>query len=704
MSLLNDLFTVDNLVDAMTEAGYAISVADATQENMPLIFVNRAFSEITGYSIEEVKGQNCRFLQGEATEGYSVDEIRQAIKAKKSCQVTLTNYRKTGQLYKAQLSLFPVFNQKGELKLYLGFQKDITRLEKLAHSLKSKNNELETIISSMSEGLIVQNSRGEILNANPASQEILGLSLSQMLGKTSVDPSWKTIHRDGSNYPGEEHPANIVLKTGEPVYREEMGVYKPDNSISWIRINSSPLKHDAQDSAAVVTTFTDVTDLRNTENSLHETNHVLLEKIETLHTLSKSFDQAQEVASIGHWILESASEKLIWSDEVYRIFGETPQSFKATFETFMSFVHPDDRQALTEEYTQSIIEKREYDFKHRIRRKNGEIRFVIERGFHDFDEKGNVKRSVGTVNDITEQHEKDFKIDSYIGLINSQLIMSRTDLTGKIIEASDFFCEISGYSREELIGQNQNIIRHPDMSSETFRDLWKTIQSGKTWDGEIKNLRKDGSHYWVETRISPEYDHLGNHIGYLSIRIDITAQKSLEELAIRDEMTGLYNRRFYNQNIHQEIRRAKRQGLWLCFMMLDVDNFKKYNDTYGHQEGDEVLKTLATVLKKVFKRAGDYCFRLGGEEFAVLFEVEQQKDGEIMAEKVCSAIYDQAIEHSGNAPWMRLTVSIGVMLMDPLNSYVEEEIYKYADEALYRAKEAGRNRVMMVEEHSAELF
>ncbi|WP_130537622.1 PAS domain S-box protein [Thiomicrorhabdus indica] len=704
MPLLNDLLTAENLIDAMTEAGYAISIADATQVDMPLIYVNQVFCEITGYALDEVRGKNCRFLHGMDTESSAVEKMRNAIQNKQSCQVTLTNYTKNSQAYKVQLSLTPVFDEKDRLRLYVGFHQDVTQLEQLEYSLKSKKKELEIISSSINDGLLVKNSKGEVLEANPASQEILGLSLSELVDKPLLDPSWKTIHRDGSDYPSEEHPSTKVLKTGQPVYKQEMGVYKPDNSISWIQINSLPLKNEGLQSAAVISTFTDVTSLRNTENKLQKTNRLLQEKSDKLNTLSRSFEQAQKIASVGHWILEWPSKKLIWSDEVFRILGELPQSFQITYKTFLSFVPLDERQALMDEFSQSIQERREYTFKHRILRKNGETRFMLERGFHDFDEKGQIKRSVGTINDVTEQHKKDFQIASYVELINRQLIMSRTDLTGKIVEVSDFFCEISGYRREELIGQCHNIVRHPEMTTEVFSDLWTIIKRTETWEGELKNLRKDGSYYWIETRISPEYDHLGNHIGYVSISIDITAQKSLEEIAIRDEMTGLYNRRFYNQNIHQEIRRAKRQGLWLCFMMLDADNFKKYNDTYGHQAGDEVLKTLAMVLKKVFRRAGDYCFRLGGEEFAVLFEVEHQKDGEIMAEEVCKAIYDQAIEHSGNAPWMRLTVSIGVMLMDPLNNYVEEEIYKYADEALYRAKDAGRNRVMMVEEHLPELF
>ncbi|WP_028486871.1 sensor domain-containing diguanylate cyclase [Thiomicrorhabdus chilensis] len=703
---IGSLFSTDTLIQGLTNAGYAVSIADAQQPDLPLIFVNQVFSNLTGYTPEEVIGKNCRFLQDETTSQTALKTIREAIQSHSTCQVQLTNTTKSGRRYLSQLTLFPVFDDNHKLTYYLGFQRDLSAQDNLSRSLETLHENLQAIFSSMSEGVVIQNHAGEIIEANAAAQSILGLDLEQLMGKTSIDPSWRTVHEDGSPYPGEFHPSMRVLKTGKPILKEIMGVYKPDGSIRWIQINSQPIIHhsDSDNSNAVVTTFSDITHLREIESSLRHVNFELLQKIESLNVLSKSFEQAQQIASLGHWILESASNRLVWSDEVYRIFGVEPQSFEATFEGFMKYVHPEDRDALNHEYLESIEQKRTYNLTHRIIREDGRVGFVQERGFHDFDAKGEIVRSVGTVTDITEQHRKDFEIDNFVNLVNNQVIMSRTDLTGKIIEVSDFFCQVSGYSREELIGQNQNIVRHPDSPKRLFKELWNTIQSGKTWQGEIKNLRKDGSFYWVESRVSPDYDHLGNHTGYISLRLDITAQKALEEVAIKDEMTGLYNRRHYNHMLHKEIQRAKRQGLWLCFIMIDADNFKKYNDTYGHQAGDEVLKQIAHTMQRTFKRAGDLSFRLGGEEFAVLFEVEHKEDGLNMSEKIRQAMFDLNIEHSGNLPWLRVTLSIGALLMNPKQTYVEEEIYKYADEALYKAKANGRNRVELVNEHDVELF
>ncbi len=121
-------------------------------------------------------------------------------------------------------------------------------------------------------------------------------------------------------------------------------------------------------------------------------------------------------------------------------------------------------------------------------------------------------------------------LEEYQSTIDKHVIFSRTDIKGRITYASKAFCDISGYTKEELLSVQHNIVRHPDMPKELYADLWKTILSGEIWQGEIKNLRKDGSFYWVDVTISPEFDEKGSIIGYNAIRHDISAKKELEKL------------------------------------------------------------------------------------------------------------------------------------------------------------------------------
>ncbi len=127
------------------------------------------------------------------------------------------------------------------------------------------------------------------------------------------------------------------------------------------------------------------------------------------------------------------------------------------------------------------------------------------------------------VKEQTEYIQKD------VNLISKYIVYSKTDLTGRIKEVSEAFCEVSGYKKEELIGQPHSIVRHPKVSKSVYENMWKLLESNKSWNGELKNLRKDGKVFWVALNIEPEYDKDGKKVGYFSIKQDITAKKILEE-------------------------------------------------------------------------------------------------------------------------------------------------------------------------------
>jgi len=121
------------------------------------------------------------------------------------------------------------------------------------------------------------------------------------------------------------------------------------------------------------------------------------------------------------------------------------------------------------------------------------------------------------------------ELSQFLSVVDEHMITSMTDVNGVIQDVSEAFCKISGYSRDELIGQPQSIVRHPDSSPDTFKELWKTIKAGEQWQGELKNRSKDGSAYWVITTIFPRFDTQNNTIGYISLRQDITASKQLRQ-------------------------------------------------------------------------------------------------------------------------------------------------------------------------------
>lgn len=306
------------------------------------------------------------------------------------------------------------------------------------------------------------------------------------------------------------------------------------------------------------------------------------------------------------------------------------------------------------------------------------------------------KKEIEELNENLEDRirVKSKKLQEYIDTVDQYVITSRTDKNGTIIYVSKAFCTISGYSQEELIGKNHRIIRHKDMPLDLFKDLWRTITAGKIWTGEIKNRKSDGSYYWVDTTISPDFES-GTIVGYTAVRYDITDKKRIEELAITDSMTGLYNRRFYTKTVQEEMNRVKRHRTSMALMMLDVDNFKLYNDTYGHQAGDAVLNQVAEVLKSYTSRSGEYAFRLGGEEFGIVFSDMTSEEYLDLGNRIRKAIEALAIIHKRNSVSEYVTVSIGIAVFYPDLQMSCEELYKVADEQLYTAKDQGRNQVMI---------
>jgi len=303
------------------------------------------------------------------------------------------------------------------------------------------------------------------------------------------------------------------------------------------------------------------------------------------------------------------------------------------------------------------------------------------------------KQLSSSLNDVlTARNETELKLKNYLDLVNNHVIISTTDKEGKITHASNAFCNISGYSRNELIGSYHSIIKHEDMPKEIYSKLWKTINSGKIWKGELKNKRKDGSSYWVDMVIEPIIKEQ-EIVGFTAIRHDITNKKTVEYLSITDELTKLYNRRHFNKKIEEEIELAKNENLNISFIILDIDFFKKYNDTYGHILGDETLKEIAKVLIEFSNDIDQFAFRLGGEEFGFIVTNKEKAEVFALAEKIRQTIEQLHIEHIKSEISEHITVSIGLTTKKAVELKDSNELYRLADEALYASKRNGKNQV-----------
>lgn len=293
--------------------------------------------------------------------------------------------------------------------------------------------------------------------------------------------------------------------------------------------------------------------------------------------------------------------------------------------------------------------------------------------------------------------ESSEKVRSIVNTVTEGILVINTDY---IIEEFNPAAErIFGYRANEVVGKNINMLMPEPFHSEHDGYVGNYIKTGQVrkigTDREVKGLRKDGTIFPM--RLGVNTMHVGNKVLFTGILNDITDQKQLEEqlrnMAMKDGLTGINNRRFFDDTLTKEYRRMQREQGELSLILIDIDFFKLYNDTYGHQEGDTCLKDVATVIAQSVHRPGDLAARYGGEEFVVLLPMTDINAATELAERIRLSVESLTIPHSASNVSPHVTISLGVANIDPCLTGNPECLLNLADHQLYEAKAAGRNRV-----------
>ncbi len=278
------------------------------------------------------------------------------------------------------------------------------------------------------------------------------------------------------------------------------------------------------------------------------------------------------------------------------------------------------------------------------------------------------------------------KISQNAEIIDKYVMISTTDKNGIIKTVSSYFTDITGYAANDIVGKKHNLLKHPDTPIEIHKDMWDTIKTGKVWEGELKDLNKEGNDLWIHEFISPELNTEGQIKGFTSIAQDITDKKNIEKLSITDNLTGLYNRHKLEDVLSCEMARFERYNSNFSIILFDIDFFKKVNDNYGHLVGDDVLIHLANILKKN-ARLTDIVSRWGGEEFLIVAGETQLESACLFAEKLREIIANYPFPTVGE-----ITISCGIAQY--ASKETASDFIIRADNALYKAKRSGRNRVI----------
>lgn len=275
--------------------------------------------------------------------------------------------------------------------------------------------------------------------------------------------------------------------------------------------------------------------------------------------------------------------------------------------------------------------------------------------------------------------------------LDEHAIVSIADVQGNIIYVNHKFSEISQYSREELIGGNHRILKSDLHPYAFYKAMWRTISQGNVWHGEMQNIAKDGSKYWVASTIVPMLNEYRKPKQYISINTDITESKEqqaiLETMAHYDILTQLPNRILLSDRFNLAIAHSKRSETSMAICFLDLDDFKPINDTYGHEVGDALLIEVAGRIKKTI-RSEDTVSRHGGDEFIMLLgNVVNFSGCEMLLERIIKAL---AKPYTIGEQKINISASLGYTLY-PFDDADFDTLVRHADHAMYQAKLAGRN-------------
>jgi diguanylate cyclase (GGDEF)-like protein/PAS domain S-box-containing protein len=277
------------------------------------------------------------------------------------------------------------------------------------------------------------------------------------------------------------------------------------------------------------------------------------------------------------------------------------------------------------------------------------------------------------------------KLKEFKSIIDKYVITATTKSDSTIIEVSDAFEKTTGYSKEELLGKEISIIKHPQRDKQIIKELWDTILEQKTWTGIIKNKKKNGEEFWLEQTIIPKINEENKNIeNFLSISVDITAKKELEKMAQIDKLTNIYNRRMLDDFLRIEVDIADRHKENLSLIIIDIDYFKTVNDTFGHLMGDYILTQISKIILENIRNS-DIFGRYGGEEFLIICRKTNKENAFTLAEKLRILIKDFKFNEIGHK-----TISLGIS--DFQKGDTVETLLKKADSALYEAKNSGRDK------------
>ncbi|MDH5716538.1 MAG: EAL domain-containing protein [Spirochaetia bacterium] len=593
---------------------------------------------------------------------------------------------------------------KGEIpeKILIKTNDEIESLSESFNEMIDKLNKttvsrdyLDDILTSMTDILIiisVENSKKDayepkaiIEKINQSAIKSLGYKEKEIIGK----PIDKICASDLDKQLFKGKSLIEILKKGK-LKTEERILLRKNKEKMPVLFSATVMNRPDKINETIVCVAQDLTTYKKTQTALEKSEHILA--------------RAQRIAKLGSWEWNIVKNELSWSDEVYRIFGTEPQSFGATYDAFINFVHPDDRELVSQAVNESLNTKNPYKIEHRIIRPDGTLAIVREIGEPYYDKENKPVNMIGTVHDITDLKDTENRLTMATQVFENSIegIMV-TDEEGIILFINKAFSRITGYSADEALGQKPKILKSDNHEINFFKEMWQALQKNGSWEGEVWNRRKNGEAYPQWLTISAFQDPFGKTNRYVGIFHDLSDIKEKEAKITyhsnHDPLTGLPNKTLLLDRLQFAISQAEKQNKIMAVAILGLDRFKNINESLSHATGDNLLKIVSEKLNKAINKS-DTISRIGGDEFVFIL-TDRKNINEIMnsIHKIAESLKKPVMLANKE---IYITASIGVSIF-PNDANNANKLLTFANTAISKAKKSGRNKIVMYTEAMNQL-
>ena len=424
------------------------------------------------------------------------------------------------------------------------------------------------------------------------------------------------------------------------------------------------------------------------------------ELVEELRRSEARLREAQQLARLGSWEWDIRANVVTWSDELFRIYGLAPQSMSPTYEDFLQRVHPDDRADVDARNHKAFADHQPFEDVKRIVRPDGSVFLMRTQGEVICDDDGNPLRMVGVCEDVTAQ-VRAREAESLLALIveSSNDAIYAVTREGRLSSWNPAAERMFGYSAMEAVGAPATTLLAHHTTASFEQVIAAALAGDRIAPFETTLLHCDRHPVEVSLSLAPIRSPASDRIDGVSVSArDNTERRRLERqlrhLADHDALTGLYNRRRFDDELGRAMANTRRFDEGAAVLLIDLDDFKYVNDTLGHAAGDELLRSIAGMIRERV-RATDILARIGGDEFALLLPRATADEACLVAADLVQAAREHALTLGGGV--VRVTISVGAVAFDA-TAGAAENVLIAADRAMYDAKAHGRDRYVVVDD------